>query len=212
MRTLAVFVILACAPTVPCFATIIVADSGPNAGFGESVDPIDYVAESWIQSGTFGAVTITAFLEGAGEGGTAYLTTALGPGATSASQVAVAGFTFPDGVATVTLFSGLTLGPATYYLLLTGSTTGSDDGWVDTTSPSFTVAPGVTSVPGIVFNDAVHLPGNYPPNNAYSADSDDVIFSVTGSSVPEPGTSVTMGAALAMLIASQLIVRRRRVR
>jgi hypothetical protein len=54
--------------------------------------------------------------------GQAYLMTAIGPGTTVASQAATAPFFVPGTLVTPTsadLFSGLSLGPGTYYLLLT---------------------------------------------------------------------------------------------
>jgi hypothetical protein len=83
------------------------------------------LVESWNQAALYNNVTITAPLEDnsnggpiAGIEGTVYLTNQIGPGTTVANLVAppvtVSGLTNTFTVRT--LFTGLTLGPGTYYL------------------------------------------------------------------------------------------------
>jgi hypothetical protein len=84
------------------------------------------VASSWTQTASFSGVTIDASLGSVDPGftsGTAYLMSAIGPGTTPASEVdAPVNFTVPVGsnfgsVPLTVLFSGLNLGPGTYYLV-----------------------------------------------------------------------------------------------
>ena len=87
-------------------------------------------AASWTQAGTFNGVSITAGVFGvpnAGVTATAWLTTAIGPGATIADQIATAPIT------SSTIFSGLTLGPQTYYLVLLFNSGTNVAGWWENT-------------------------------------------------------------------------------
>jgi hypothetical protein len=84
-------------------------------------------ATQWQSSLAFEDVTVTAdlsaFIGGAGTV-TAFLTKKAGPGTTAADEVAHATVTLPDFFAashTVTLFSGLNLDPANYYLSIVGT-------------------------------------------------------------------------------------------
>ena len=87
-------------------------------------------ATQWQSSLAFEDVSVTADLSslvGMTGTATAYLTTTAGPGATAADEIAHATVSLPDFFAashTVTLFSGLNLGPANYYLSIVSSTGG----------------------------------------------------------------------------------------
>src|SRR5204863_8662304 len=77
--------------------------------------------------------------------GTAFLTTRVGPGATIADEVARYNYTvtsplFPHELKT--LFSGLTLGAGTYYLIISGSGSG---GWIGTDKIFPVMAQGLKS-------------------------------------------------------------------
>lgn len=104
-------------------AVTIVSQGGPStnhAGVEISVD--EALDVSWTSANSYSNVAISVLLgEGADipEPGLAYLTTSIGPGTTTADEVASTAFTYPNphgGVFTV--FDGLTLGPGTYYLTL----------------------------------------------------------------------------------------------
>jgi hypothetical protein len=56
--------------------------------------------------------------------GTAYLMTQIGPGTTSAQQEASDNFAAASGISLTNLFSGLTLPPGLYYLVVTSSSLG----------------------------------------------------------------------------------------
>ena len=66
----------------------------------------------------------------------------MGPGATTAEQVASSTTAIDETDGFVQLFSGLDLGPATYYLVLTASP---EAGWGYSFSPTVTTATGVSN-------------------------------------------------------------------
>lgn len=81
---------------------------------------------AWSQTDLYSNVSVKAELDGNGTAinGTAYLMTQVGPGTTTANQIASADFAvtaLPFGPDLTTLFTGLTLGPGTYYLIITAS-------------------------------------------------------------------------------------------
>lgn len=196
------------------FAATAVADTivVSNTGFGGAVEdsPLEVLYTSWTQPGTFTDVSISAQLDGnfpydEAFSGEAYLTTMIGAGTTVADQVAATPFSVAAGASgMVSLFSGLTLGPDTYYLVI--EDTSGDGGWDIVPGPSVT-APGVTTIT----NHCQLYGTGYPPS--YS--SDDIcggnligfqVVSVSPSSaVPEPGT---LGFALLGSL-SLLLLRRR---
>ena len=121
--------------------------------------------------------------------GTFYLTNAIGPGTTVANEIASTSFSGIIGLATSHPFSGLTLGPGTYYLVLGNLNPGS--GWQVVRSPVTTTGSGVTRN-----NDQVAIGGAaaYPPASTFasipqgSGPNDSALsYQVTGdAAVPEP--------------------------
>ena len=111
--------------TSTCEAGVII-DISPNAGSSFRVGGVYSQVEtiSWTQTGTYTGVTISALVgsvDGSSETVNAYLTDAIGPSA--GSPIATASVTVPSfatigGITEATLFSGLTLGPDSYYLTL----------------------------------------------------------------------------------------------
>jgi hypothetical protein len=140
---------------------------------------------SWTSTVGFSSVSITAGVGTDGGAITAFLTTAVGPEEDGADVVATDTFT-PGGVGpeTDTLFSGLTLGPGTYFLVLSSP----DALWYGNQSaPSPTTAAGVTFNGQGVANDTTS--GAKPPGNTFTANTNDSLFAdVTGTAVPEPGS------------------------
>jgi hypothetical protein len=140
--------------------------------------------------------------------GQAYLMTAIGPGTTVASQVATAPFFVPGTLVTptsVNLFSGLSLGPATYYLLLTGPAASPFFYWSTAVPATVTVDPVTTLLP-----DRVGVAGaSYPPANFFGVIDvalrpDRNQFSVTGTPVtgvpePSPLTLMAFGTLLVLV-------------
>lgn len=102
--------------------------------------------------------------------GTAYLTRQTGPGTTVASEVARAIFQVPavTTYAEVRLFSGLTLGPGTYFLILVATQGGGGTGWIATANPTITLAAGVALNRYIFVNDDTGiLDFSYPPASTF---------------------------------------------
>jgi hypothetical protein len=161
-------------------ATTIVAERGSvRVGFVAQRNTFTFV--SWTQTNKYLDVKITARLStfsGLVDQGTAYLTSRVGPGATEADEVAVASFTFPSTLSgsDVLLFSGLTLGPGTYYLIITGEIY-SGPSW------SGTLGSGPTTDIGVTHNGGFYVPqaAAYPPASTGLPISErSQIFAVTG--------------------------------
>jgi hypothetical protein len=178
----------------------------------EITDSATYV--SWTQTGTYTGVTVQAELYEQVDPdatGVAYLTNQLGPGTTQLSNGQATPFNIDitnTSPALVTLFSGLTLGPGTYYLVI--NPTDSELAWQGyTTSPTVTTAGGVTlGSNAVCFTSGVTPPctqPSYPPASNFSCqfcskDPASFLYQVTGtlqsSGVPEPATAGLMLAAL----------------
>jgi len=99
---------------------------------------------SWTQTTSYTGVTIQAVVGDAlseGATGVAYLSTSIGAGATVLYTSAT--FNFPNAnTGTVTLFSGLSLGPGTYYLVLSGNFDNSGAYWPSSSNAVVTADPG----------------------------------------------------------------------
>ena len=154
---------------------------------------------SWTSSNAFTDVSIDAWVSGTigTEPISAYLTTAVGPGATSSTLLDSVTFTPSDGVPTsgVLLFSGLTLDAGTYYLVLAGGPkTSGFNGWEEGNLPVST-APGVTQ-PFLGLANSINpgevIDADYPPGSTWETGflfTD--AFDVAGdpvAAVPEPKT------------------------
>lgn len=185
--------------------TIVVSVPGPlNAG-GYGILASGAAASSWSSTLTYTGVSIATMLAGTPLGpvpGTAYLTTRIGPGTTTANEIARANVLFPTPTGLVTLFSNLTLPPNTYYLVLGSSVPEGKQGlWLDayTCDASFTmcVPPTVTVGAGVSRNEDYLAPGGtidaYTPASVFHQGGgirgdpflDYKVF-VPGSSIPEP--------------------------
>jgi hypothetical protein len=146
------------------------------------------VAASWTQAASFSDVTIDASLAtdlATFQTGTAYLMSAIGPGTTPASEVvAPAGFAAPfvaqpNGPVPLTvLFSGLSLGPGTYYLVLSAPF----GNQIPAQSPLFWQIP---TDPVITTAASVNP---FPPASSFLFPTSMLMFDVT--SVPEPRTGL----------------------
>ena len=183
-------------------ATIVstgpVTDPGFRSIFGAAG------ATAWSTTSAYQNVSISAWLSGsAAVGGLttgpleAYLTTSIGPGATSATQVAstVINVSLPSASSVeVSLFSGLTLAPGTYYLVLSGNFPLLPAQWAECQSPSCaaTVAADAT-----LLNSQIFVGGGLPayrPSAAFLSflangiTSEEWAFSVTGDPVTGGGT------------------------
>lgn len=205
--------------TVPMFGTTIVSDVYSSGSTGSTHG---WEAVTWTQTGTYNNVTIGANLATdnglSTSTGTAYLMTQLGPGTTAANEVttpfaiSVSG---NPGLNNMTqLFSHLTLGPGTYYLLINPTSINAPDSldW-DRSNPTLrTLDTGVTQGSDLTLSGSV---ASFPPasSSVTSTNSVSLIFSVTGdptvgvpSTTPEPSS---IGMMLAGLAGLWLTVRKR---
>src|SRR6185436_34801 len=109
----------------------IVSVDGPTT-VGSTVDSTDAWYASWTQTNTYTDVSIAAKLRFGPNNGTAYLTTAIGPGTTVADELATLSFTAPATSTLFHLFTLPVLGPGTYYLTLAGSDPFPGFAWMET--------------------------------------------------------------------------------
>ncbi|MEJ2684557.1 MAG: hypothetical protein P8Z71_09200 [Candidatus Sulfobium sp.] len=167
------------------------------------------LVEGWSQSGTYSNVSITMPLRDestgspiAGVEGTVYLMNQIGPGTTSAHEVAppvsISGLT--DTFVPYTLFSGLTLPPGNYYIVLSSTNT-------DPLSMSAEGTGNSTVTTGIGVNalgsEAPETPDAYPPASSLTLSQPGNLFiTVTGDLVSTAAVSVPALdiAGLAMLM------------
>jgi hypothetical protein len=179
--------------------TVISTDNG-TVGCCYAILNMFTAEAGWSQTGTFDDVTITAEIDpgtGSGLTGTAYLMSSIGPGTTTIDQIDTATFTASGAAFTAqlnTLFTGLTLGPGNYYLVLSSP---GGLGWEGND-------PGITPVtgPGVTFLSAEstspNSPAVYPPAGDFSSTLGNIPeFTVTAvSSVPEPSGIAFLCAAM----------------
>jgi hypothetical protein len=169
-----------------------------------------FPAVSWTQTSTYTDVVIKAWvghndLEQAPV--TAWLTQSIGPGAAPGSELAQTAVVFPDFSVpyATTVFSGQTLGPGTWYLLMSAAPNFSN-GWGQGSPGSAVTGTGVT------LNEAIFTYGAlanfaYPPASDFvfiNQGGSGLAFSVEGTEVigtiPEPASLVLTGTGLLALI------------
>jgi len=161
---------------------------------------------SWTQANTYDDVSISGFFAGvglAGGAGTVYLMDQIGPGTTTSNEIASTTISAAFGQTSSTLlFSGLTLGSGTYYLVLqsdnaSNGTAGQGgiawavpDAFTDTTAPGASIGSGF-----VVFSSAPYAPAS----DITPISSLDFALSVSGTSaaaVPEPSSLVLIGTGV----------------
>jgi len=180
----------------PAFGATIVSDVYSGGTTGSSGG---WKAVTWTQTGTYSDVTIGANLATnnglSTSTGTAYLMTQLGPGTTAADEV-TAPFAISvsgnPGLNTMTqLFSHLTLGPGTYFLLIDPTSINMIDSldWDGTNPPLQTLDTGVTQGSNLELSGSVAAFS--PASSSVALTNVSPIFSVTGDLVPVTGTSAT---------------------
>ena len=158
---------------------------------------------SWSQTNTYSDVSVFADLIGFGGSGAgiAYLTTSLGPGTTPADQVAVENFTFPTSQQNFQLFSGLDLGPGTYYLTMYGT-----GGWglaQDPSTNTVTEDTGATLGQPYDSNDLT-FPTYIPAADYSNTIACCLVFAVEGTPVPEPNQGWLIGSVSLALVCWKL--------
>jgi hypothetical protein len=176
---------------------------------------------TWSQTTTYTGVSISATLNvtdanPGGAPGVAYLTTSLGTGAVN--FVAPASFTVPTGQSTptpVTLFTGLTLPPGTYFLTISNANS-NNLGWAFVSGGGTPITGSGVTLNGVGQIDRQDntAPGLYsPPASttfvpAFAGGSNFVLlFSVTtvATGVPSLSMSALLGLAV-LLIGSGLVL------
>jgi hypothetical protein len=167
----------------PMFGEVIVS----NTAGGTSGSTSDFLAVSWTQTGTFNSVAIEAPLESATPNfatGTAYLSNKLGAGAGSGNVLDTFNISTNnnDPSTLISLFTGLTLGPGTYYLSIEES---SSLFWIGAGSPVKTLASGVTQGPDMTSSGAIGSPAI--STSFVDFTNGNPLFQVTGT----PGTTTT---------------------
>ncbi len=157
-------------------------------------------AVSWTQTGTYTNVDISAMLGGhLGNPGTGdlYLMNSIGPGTTVANQLDFITLTLPGATYSTMptlVFSGLTLGPGTYYLVLNDT---NNLGFIGLSSPVETADGGVTINADLL---GMGASDPYPPATTLAPFDREIGFSVTGNAVtatPEPSSVLLIGSSLA---------------
>lgn len=174
-----------------------------NASF-----PDDVAEASWTQTGSFSNVSVSAEIDpGLNQSsaftGIAYLMTQVGPGTTVSNEIANAPFSVTGtefNPTLVTLFSGLTLGPGTYYLVLSAPASEPYGGWESALGTTPTTAPGVSIIgQGFSGNSAGYAPSTSFSFTSFNSNLNTVEYDVTGNSVPEPSTLPLLLLALIAL-------------
>jgi hypothetical protein len=164
----------------------------------------EMLVSSWTETGSYINVSISAVLSNQFGGNpnstlSAYLTDRIGPGTTAADVIASTSISPTTFDETDTLFTGLSLGAGSYYLVLAAP--GKFAGWWGTNSPTITTDTGVTDT-GYYYTN---LQGNgspddaFPPASTFSPDTTDfLLYSATGtasSATPEPSSFILAGLA-----------------
>jgi hypothetical protein len=200
-----------------------IIDTGDAAG-GPSVNEFQYVAQGWTQTQGYDElsifVSLYSYTPGVPFDITAYLTTSVGPSAGVVSQAlettSFTGETPGTAPQEFLLFSGLTLGPGTYYLTLAGTeSAGKQAGaiWPAGCASSCTasVDPGITLFDEMYANGSFGVQNsNYPPGSTFNDWTTPVNLLITADPpsglAPEPAAPA---AALFLLIALVVVEKHR---
>jgi hypothetical protein len=176
-------------------ADTIISVTGPHGSTLALGATNQILVTSWSSTQTYSNVSI-AFESIFGPfTGTAYLMTQIGPGTTTAQQVASGSYSVLSSSLSLTnLFTGLTLGPGTYFLVVTSETTGGWDTPYTAGPPVVTTGAGVTRGAQYIVNDGNGVPNlAYPPASTFSALNPvyDLKFLLEGVGLPTPTSTPT---------------------
>jgi hypothetical protein len=198
---------------------VSVSGSGQPTGFllgtsGGTPSTEQILAVSWNQSESYTDVVITALLSGFFRG-VAHLSTTLGPGTTTAQEVAADDFLVQLNTADrddIPLLSGLTLGPGSYFLTLEPESGSSGNWWLETSVIELDAGVSLNQSVGSTNAD---IDQAFAPASTFSIIANGLPFSyaVTGnrvdSIVSEPRGGLLFASALVGL---GLAIRRRGAR
>jgi hypothetical protein len=200
MRRLFLLGLLTCLPL--CAGPLLTVNGGFTVG---SFLEAQALASSWTFGSTFTNVAINAVLrtDTTPENVTAFLLTGIGAGTTIAQQLAttiVAAPSAGSGPTLVSVFSGLTLGPGTYFLVLNANTSGVGDTlWMESLNgATITAAPGVTHN---IDNSVTATLNAYVPASNFHTITANLDYTITGdtTSTPEPTTLLAVASGLIIL-------------
>jgi hypothetical protein len=201
----------------PAWGDTVITESISGTSGGQG----GILAVSWTETGSFTNVSIGAVLASSNglstATGTAYLMNLIGPSATSANEVttpfsgiSVAG---NNSLNEIPLFSGLSLGPGTYFLVIVPTDFNQIDSldWDLTNPGSVALGSGVTQNSD---EDVSGSPAGFGPASTFVNQTNRQLFSVTGdaasgpppSGVPEPASITMLLSAVAVM---GLVARRR---
>jgi hypothetical protein len=200
--------VAAAAFTLPSFGTTLVSvtPQGGNTGAYASISQWQLQAVQWTLPQAYYDVSIFFNAAGVGSGtATAYLMSQIGPGATSADEVATASFsysvTWSNWNTYAEVFHDLTLDAGTHYLVIGPGS----DGELSWGFSTFDYPPVIQTAPGVTTSDSYEnstsgSPFAYPPAANFFRQAQDIYhFEVTGSPIPEPATWTLLGGAVLVL-------------
>ena len=171
-------------------ADIIVSQDGTPGPSVGGVNGGGGIAVSWTQTSAYTGVAIVADVFGlaAPASDTFYLTRSLGPGTTVADEIARVTLTINNlAPAPLLVFSGLTLGPGTYHLVL-GDVFAPSIFWATSDVPTLTTDTGVTFLGQSTPNPTCGSPPcpYYPAGPFQPTAQFHFLFSVQGAPVTGP--------------------------
>jgi hypothetical protein len=176
--------------------TIISVSGTGEANFTLGGDQDQVEEASWTTLSGYSNVSIAAEVGRASEGPsiTAYLTSDIGPAETADDLIAIETFAPSTDNEFDTIFSGLNLGPGTYYLVLSGGDSDSSQSawWGTDHGSSATTDTGVTfDGDGYAFSGDGLNATNPPASLFNNSTRAGLLFQVTGdpeAASPEPGS------------------------
>jgi hypothetical protein len=164
---------------------------------------------SWTSSIPYTNVSISANLTSgsstASGTDTFFLTTQIGPGTTTANEISRNTLTVPAGPQSViSIFSGLTLSPGNYFLVLGGPFTPAIF-WSTSDSPTITTGAGVTfDGTGVASPNCGVCP--YVPATTFDTSSQfHYLFEVSGTAIPEPSSAAFFFVGLLAIAGAALL-------
>jgi hypothetical protein len=198
---------------IAAWSETIAAQGNPSLylSTGLSVASDEALEVSWTSTNAYNNVSISVSLgqlSALSDSGIAYLTTQIGNGATAATEIASSTFVFPNPAGgDLNLFSGLSLGAGTYYLVLY-STSSIGGGWLVSADPSAQaiVASGaMIGSSGYFYDPGVSVYGDFPyaPSVPFAPtfSNEAFVFSVSGNPVSQTSTPEPASICLVLLTA-----------